>query len=104
MDRPSASADSALSNMYVMCSLKAAALRPILHPGFRLSASVASAQLPRMAPIRGASERLQFLSACFGEIPQRVDMPVDPVRPHLGHCHVRREISVDNDPGHGVRG
>src|SRR5580700_1722315 len=50
-----------------------------------------------------ASKRLQLFSASLAEIPQRIDVSVDPTLPHLMQGDIRREIGVDDDANHRVR-
>ena len=59
---------------------------------------------PLGAPRGAASKRLQLFSASLAEIPQRIDVFVDPIRSHLVQGDVRREIGVDDDANHRVCG
>ena len=46
----------------------------------------------------------QLLPTRLAEISQRIDMSINPVRSHLHHCDVRREIFIDNCPHNSVGG
>ena len=51
---------------------------------------------------RRSLKRLQFFPARLAEIAQWIDMPVDPILPHLVQGDVGREIGVDDDADHRV--
>ena len=70
----------------------------------KASASFPGAATPPGPRVVGASKRLQLFWARLAEIPQRIDVFVDPIRPHFVQCDVRREIRVDDDPNHCVGG
>jgi hypothetical protein len=58
-----------------------------------------------MTPLKPAShltEDPQFFAARLTEVAQRIDIPLDPSRPHLVHGEVRREIGINDDTGQGI--